>query len=95
MQISDARQAGYGHENALFHGLHRSPVRQSSRHPRAFSVQLTKERTSSSMTSRRTKMPSKWSGGGHVARPHLENWLDAIRSGAKLNAPVEAGHRRR
>lgn len=36
---------------------------------------------------------SKWSGGGHVARPHLENWLDAIRSGATLNAPVEVGHR--
>ncbi len=36
---------------------------------------------------------SKWSGGGHVARPHLENWLDAIRTGAKPNAPIEAGHR--
>lgn len=35
----------------------------------------------------------KWKGGGHVARPHLENWLDAIRKGAPLNAPVEAGHR--
>jgi predicted dehydrogenase len=35
----------------------------------------------------------KWKGSGHVARPHLENWLDAIRSGAPLNAPVEAGHR--
>ncbi len=35
----------------------------------------------------------RWKGGGHVARPHLENWLDAIRSGATLNAPVEAGHR--
>jgi predicted dehydrogenase len=35
----------------------------------------------------------KWKGGGHVARPHLENWLDAIRSGTALNAPVEAGHR--
>jgi hypothetical protein len=23
----------------------------------------------------------------------LENWLDALRSSAKLNAPVEAGHR--
>lgn len=34
-----------------------------------------------------------WEGGGHVARPHLENWLDAIREGAPLNAPVEAGHR--
>lgn len=35
----------------------------------------------------------KWKGGGHVARPHLENWLDAIRDGSPLNAPVEAGHR--
>ena len=35
----------------------------------------------------------KWKGGGHVARPHLENWLDAIRLGTRLNAPVEAGHR--
>jgi hypothetical protein len=35
----------------------------------------------------------KWKGGGHVARPHLENWLDAIRVGAPLNAPVEVGHR--
>lgn len=36
---------------------------------------------------------AQWKGGGHVARPHLENWLDAIRSGTALNAPVEAGHR--
>ena len=35
----------------------------------------------------------KWKGSGHIARPHLENWLDAIRTGAKLNAPVEVGHR--
>jgi predicted dehydrogenase len=35
----------------------------------------------------------KWKGAGHVARPHLENWLDAIRNRAPLNAPVEAGHR--
>lgn len=35
----------------------------------------------------------KWKGGGHVARPHLVNWLDAIRDGSPLNAPVEAGHR--
>lgn len=35
----------------------------------------------------------KWQGSGHVARPHLENWLDAIRFGAALHAPVEAGHR--
>jgi predicted dehydrogenase len=35
----------------------------------------------------------KWKGGGHVARPHLENWLDAIRNGIPLTAPVEVGHR--
>jgi predicted dehydrogenase len=35
----------------------------------------------------------KWKGDGHVARPHLENWLDAIRNGAQLHAPSEAGHR--
>ena len=35
----------------------------------------------------------KWKGGGHVARPHLENWLDAIRQSSRLNAPVEVGHR--
>jgi predicted dehydrogenase len=35
----------------------------------------------------------KWEGGGHVARPHMENWLDAIRNGAILHAPVEVGHR--
>jgi hypothetical protein len=31
-------------------------------------------------------------GGGHVARRHLENWLDAMRSVAILNAPVAVGH---
>ncbi|MCA9161804.1 MAG: Gfo/Idh/MocA family oxidoreductase [Planctomycetales bacterium] len=36
---------------------------------------------------------AKWNGAGHVARPHLQNWLDAIRDGATLNAPVESGHR--
>jgi predicted dehydrogenase len=35
----------------------------------------------------------KWQGDGHVARPHLENWLAAIRTEATLNAPAEAGHR--
>jgi hypothetical protein len=34
-----------------------------------------------------------WTGAGHVARPHLENWLDAIRSRKPLAAPIEAGHR--
>ena len=32
-------------------------------------------------------------GGGSVARPHLENWLDAVASHGGVNAPIEAGHR--
>ncbi len=36
---------------------------------------------------------TKWSGGGHVARPHLQNWLDCIRTRGTPNAPVETGHR--
>lgn len=39
------------------------------------------------------EVAAKWQGDGHVARPHLQNWLDAIRSGTPLNAPVEVGHR--
>lgn len=35
----------------------------------------------------------QWDGGGHVARPHLQNWLDCIRSRSTPNAPVEVGHR--
>ncbi|MCA9123323.1 MAG: hypothetical protein H6822_08235 [Planctomycetaceae bacterium] len=31
--------------------------------------------------------------GGHVARPHLKNWLDCIRNRGVPNAPVEVGHR--
>jgi hypothetical protein len=40
-----------------------------------------------------TAVVAKWSGAGHVARPHLENWLDCIRTRNAPNAPVEAGHR--
>lgn len=36
---------------------------------------------------------AKWQGGGHVARPHLQNWLDCIRTRKTPNAPVEVGHR--
>ncbi len=36
---------------------------------------------------------ARWSGSGHVARPHLENWLDAIVSGTPLHTPPEVGHR--
>lgn len=35
----------------------------------------------------------RWKGTGNVARPHLENWLDAIKAGGSLNAPIEVGHR--
>ncbi|QDU92412.1 Gfo/Idh/MocA family protein [Lignipirellula cremea] len=47
---------------------------------------LVKERPDPSLTGR-------WSGSGHVARPHLENWLDCIRTRQIPHAPVEAGHR--
>jgi predicted dehydrogenase len=37
---------------------------------------------------------AKWTGGGqHVARPHIANWLDCLRTRGVPNAPVEAGHR--
>lgn len=35
---------------------------------------------------------ARWQGEGHVARPHLENWIEAIQRG-EPNAPVEVGHR--
>ncbi len=35
----------------------------------------------------------KWKGNGHVAQPHLQNWLDCIRTRGVPNAPVEVGHR--
>lgn len=34
-----------------------------------------------------------WNGQGFVARPHLQNWLDCIKTRNDPNAPVEAGHR--
>jgi hypothetical protein len=36
---------------------------------------------------------AKWDGAGHVAGPHLQNWINAIRYGEALRAPVEIGHR--
>jgi predicted dehydrogenase len=35
----------------------------------------------------------QWTGVGHVARPHLANWLDCIATRGTPNAPLEAGHR--
>ena len=34
-----------------------------------------------------------WEGPGWIARPHLQNWLDCIKSRQKPNANVEIGHR--
>lgn len=35
----------------------------------------------------------RWNGGGHVARPHLKNWLNCIRSRDTPNASIEIGQR--
>ncbi len=35
----------------------------------------------------------RWAGDGHVARPHIENWEQAMRARSTPNAPPEVGHR--
>ncbi len=35
----------------------------------------------------------KWEGAGWIARPHLQNWLDCIKTRQRPNADVEIGHR--
>jgi predicted dehydrogenase len=35
----------------------------------------------------------KWEGVGWIARPHIQNWLDCIKTREKPNADVEIGHR--
>lgn len=39
------------------------------------------------------KEQARWVGPGHVARPHIENWLKCIQTRELPNAPVEVGHR--
>jgi hypothetical protein len=34
-----------------------------------------------------------WKGRGIVARPHLQNWLDCVKTRREPVAPVEIGHR--
>jgi predicted dehydrogenase len=34
-----------------------------------------------------------WEGAGWIARPHIQNWLDCIKTRQKPNADVEIGHR--
>lgn len=36
---------------------------------------------------------AKWEGEGWIARPHIQNWLDCIKSRKLPNADVEIGHR--
>ncbi len=35
----------------------------------------------------------EWEGPGWIARPHMQNWLDCIKTREKPNADVEIGHR--
>ncbi len=35
----------------------------------------------------------KWEGDGWIARPHLQNWLDCIKTRERPHADVEIGHR--
>jgi len=35
----------------------------------------------------------KWEGDGWIAKPHIQNWLDCIKSRELPNADVEIGHR--
>ena len=39
------------------------------------------------------KLAEKWEGDGWVAKGHVENWFDCIRTLQKPNADVEIGHR--
>ncbi len=39
------------------------------------------------------KLAEKWEGDGWVAKGHVENWFDCIRTRDKPNADVEIGHR--
>jgi predicted dehydrogenase len=39
------------------------------------------------------KLADKWYGPDWIARPHVQNWLDCIKTRQKPNADVEVGHR--
>ncbi len=38
-------------------------------------------------------LQGKWEGDGWIARPHIQNWLDCIKTREKPRADVEIGHR--
>jgi predicted dehydrogenase len=39
------------------------------------------------------EVQGKWEGDGWIARPHIQNWLDCIKTRQLPNADVEVGHR--
>jgi len=39
------------------------------------------------------EVQGKWEGDGWIARPHIQNWLDCIKTRELPNADVEIGHR--
>ncbi len=39
------------------------------------------------------KLAEKWEGEGWIAKGHVQNWFDCMRSRARPNADVEIGHR--
>jgi predicted dehydrogenase len=39
------------------------------------------------------QLAAKWDGPGWIARDHVQNWLDCIRTRQRPNADVEIGHR--
>ena len=39
------------------------------------------------------KLAEKWEGDGWIARGHIQNWLDCIKTRRRPNADVEIGHR--
>jgi predicted dehydrogenase len=39
------------------------------------------------------EVQGKWEGDGWIARPHMQNWLDCIKTRELPNADVEVGHR--
>ena len=38
-------------------------------------------------------LAAKWEGDGWIARGHIENWLDCIKTRQRPNADIEIGHR--
>lgn len=74
-----------GHESLRFHG-ERGTMKVGRNHYEVDPPELIKDRPD-------LKLAEKWTGSGHVARPHLEDWIDRIRDRKPPVAPAEVGHR--